>query len=61
MALTIGSIQHGKGVPKNVAQLVQDASNYEFNALVPLKYWLNTASNMIKQVCRPVVFLESSL
>ncbi|KAK5081351.1 hypothetical protein LTR05_008145 [Lithohypha guttulata] len=49
MALTIGSVHHGKGIPKNVAQLVQDASNYEFNALVPLKYWLNTASNMIKQ------------
>ena len=50
MALTVGSIQGSKGVPKSVNEITKDASAYEFNALVPLKYWLRTADALVKQV-----------
>ncbi|KAK5942772.1 hypothetical protein PMZ80_005338 [Knufia obscura] len=49
MALTVGSITSSKGVPKSVAQITKDASEYEFNALVPLKYWLRTAAALVQQ------------
>jgi len=52
MALTVGSITASQGVPQSVAQITKDASEYEFNALVPLKYWLRTANALVKQVCR---------
>lgn len=50
MALTIGAIQPSQGVPKSVAEITKDASDYEFNALVPLKYWVRTADAITKQV-----------
>lgn len=50
MALTVGSITGSKGVPKSVPEITKDASSYEFNALVPLKYWLRTADALLKQV-----------
>lgn len=53
MALTVGSITSSKGVPKSVAQITKDASEYEFNALVPLKYWLRTAAALVQQVRPP--------
>lgn len=52
MALTVGSVPGSRGVPRNVQELVKSATNYDFDARVPLKYWLNTAGNMIKQVRR---------
>ena len=38
------------GVPKSVAEICKDASEYEFDAMVPLKYWLRTAGALVKQV-----------
>ncbi|KAK5092531.1 hypothetical protein LTR70_001889 [Exophiala xenobiotica] len=49
MALTVGSITSSKGVPKSVAQITKDASEYEFDAIVPLKYYLRTANAMVRQ------------
>lgn len=51
MALTVGSITSSKGVPKSVAQITKDAAEYEFDAIVPLKYYLRTANAMVRQVC----------
>lgn len=50
MALTIGAVQSSKGVPKSVAEITNDASDYEFNALIPLKYWVRAADALTKQV-----------
>lgn len=49
MALTIESMQQSKARPRSVAEITQDASEYEFDAVVPLKYWLRTAANLTRQ------------
>ena len=36
--------------PSNADQLTNLAQDYEFDASVPLKYWLRTASALSKQV-----------
>ncbi|PVI06912.1 hypothetical protein DM02DRAFT_609289 [Periconia macrospinosa] len=36
-------------VPESVQQLTDQASNYEYNAFIPLKSWLRTASNMQRE------------
>jgi len=37
--------------PLSVQELTAQASNYEYNAYIPLKNWLRTASTMQKEVC----------
>ena len=37
--------------PMNVEQIVGEAQNFQFNPLIPLKYWLRTASTLLKEVC----------
>lgn len=49
MSLTIGSINL-RDAPQSVSQVTKDAQDYEYNALVPLKYWLRSAAAMIRQV-----------
>lgn len=48
---------HGHGVheipqsrPMNVERIVEEAQNFEFNPLIPLKYWLRTATTLLKEV-----------
>jgi len=36
--------------PMNVEQVVKKAQNFEYNPLIPLKYWLRTASTLLKEV-----------
>lgn len=36
--------------PLNVERIVEEAQNFEFNPLIPLKYWLRTASTLLKEV-----------
>lgn len=36
--------------PMNVERIVEEAQNFEFNPLIPLKYWLRTASTLLKEV-----------
>ena len=36
--------------PMNVEQIVKKAENYEYNPLIALKYWLRTASTLLKEV-----------
>ncbi|CAI6338536.1 unnamed protein product [Periconia digitata] len=37
------------GAPESVQQLTDQASNYQYNAYIPLKNWLRTASNMQRE------------
>ena len=46
--------------PLNVEQIVKKAQNFDYNPLIPLKYWLRTAGTLLKEVyndeqksCRP--------
>ena len=34
----------------SVAQIAEKAQNYEYNPLIPLKYWLRTAATILKEV-----------
>lgn len=36
--------------PINVEQIVKSAQSYDYNPLIPLKYWLRTASTLLKEV-----------
>lgn len=36
----------------SVEQIVQKAQNFDYNPLIPLKYWLRTASTLLKEVMR---------
>lgn len=36
--------------PMNVEQIVQKAQSYDYNPLIPLKYWLRTAGTLLKEV-----------
>lgn len=50
MSLTLGTVSSSKGPPKSVAEITQNASQYDFDALIPLKYWLRSAAAMLRQV-----------
>ena len=34
----------------NVEQIVDKAQNFDYNPLVPLKYWFRTAGTLLKEV-----------
>ena len=34
----------------NVEQIVKKAQNFDYNPLIPLKYWLRTAGTLLKEV-----------
>ena len=40
----------GPSRPLNVEQIVQKAQNFDYNPLIPLKYWLRTAGTLLKEV-----------
>lgn len=40
--------------PMNVEQIVQKAQSYDYNPLIPLKYWLRTAGTLVKEVSNPL-------
>ena len=46
------SLEEGVGLsrPMNVEQIVQKAQNYDYNPLVPLRYWFRTAGTLLKEV-----------
>lgn len=37
--------------PMNVEQIVKEAQNFDYNPLIPLRYWLRTAGSLLKEVC----------
>lgn len=40
--------------PMNVEQIVKEAQNFDYNPLIPLRYWLRTAGSLLKEVCTGV-------
>jgi STAM-binding protein len=36
--------------PMSVEQIVQEAQNFDYNPLIPLKYWLRSATTLLKEV-----------
>lgn len=40
----------GPARPLNVEQIVKKAQNFDYNPLIPLKYWLRTAGTLLKEV-----------
>ena len=36
--------------PLSVEQIVNKAQNFDYNPLIPLKYWLRTAGTLLKEV-----------
>lgn len=36
--------------PLNVEQIVQKAQSFDYNPLIPLRYWLRTAGSLLKEV-----------
>lgn len=37
--------------PRNVQQITKAAQDYEYDAQIPLRYWLRSAQAMLKEVC----------
>jgi STAM-binding protein len=37
--------------PRNVSQITKAAQTYEYDAGVPIRYWLRTAATLVKEVC----------
>lgn len=51
MVETTSSDENGMtSQPMNVEQIVQKAQSYDYNPLIPLKYWLRTAGTLLKEV-----------
>ena len=44
------SEETGLSRPLNVEQIVGKAQNFDYNPLIPLKYWLRTAGTLLKEV-----------
>lgn len=36
--------------PLSVEQIVEKAQSFDYNPLIPLKYWLRTANTLLKEV-----------
>jgi len=36
--------------PVNVEEIARRAQEYDYNPLVPLRYWLRTAGSLLKEV-----------
>ena len=37
--------------PMNVEEIVKKAQTFDYNPLIPLKYWFRTAGTLLKEVC----------
>ena len=47
--------------PMSVEQIVQSAQSYDYNPLIPLRYWLRTANTLLKEVLTVFKSLEARL
>jgi len=41
----------GGGPPLSIQEIAAKAIDFEYNPLIPLRYWLRTADIMVKEVC----------
>ncbi|KAI9822364.1 MAG: hypothetical protein M1827_000083 [Pycnora praestabilis] len=44
-----GSLHHTAMMPMNVEQIVKKAQDFDYNPLIPLRYWLRTADTLLKE------------
>lgn len=42
--------------PLSVEELAEKAGAFEYNAGIPLRYWLRTADTLQKEVCHPSAY-----
>ena len=47
----------GAGSPQSVESITRMAQDYEYNPSIPLRYWLRTASTLMREVGRPAAWL----
>ncbi|MCJ1477122.1 hypothetical protein MMC13_005793 [Lambiella insularis] len=49
MAVPVGSDEAVPSRPMNVEQIVKKAQSFDYNPLIPLKYWFRTAGTLLKE------------
>lgn len=50
MAVPAGNDEAIPSKPMNVEQIVKKAQSFDYNPLIPLKYWFRTAGTLLKEV-----------
>jgi hypothetical protein len=53
MASNISAVGTGGSPPQSVENITKIAQDYDYNAAVPLRYWLRTAATLIREVRIP--------
>ena len=48
----------GASRPLNVQQIVKQAQSFDYNPLVPLRYWLRSAGMLLKEVEKVIPFFR---
>ena len=49
MAVVFDKAKGPRSRPMNVQQIVNNAQSFDYNPLIPLKYWLRTAGTLLKE------------
>lgn len=49
----------GSSAPQSVERITRIAQDYEYNPLIPLRYWLRSAATLMREVCQWSVTLGS--
>jgi STAM-binding protein len=60
MAARNGSGKSASTQPMPVEQITKEAQTYDYNPLIPLKYWLRSAGTLVKEVGFTPLKLNSS-
>lgn len=47
--------------PMNVGEIVEKAQSFDYNALIPLRYWFRTAGTILKEVYCPTCYFKRLL
>lgn len=50
MASRMSVVGSGGSPPQSVEKITRIAQDYEYNAAVPLRYWLRTAATLVREV-----------
>ena len=56
----VGSGQDVRDRPRSVEEITDEAQKYGYDKLVPLKYWLRSANNMLREVDNRAVLKMST-
>jgi hypothetical protein len=50
-SMALGSVNKNIRPPRSIEQITRDAQNYDYTAVIGIKYWLRTAGALLKEVC----------